>query len=154
MSKKKPTKGEIKNQNYTESQKTTYCISQRYGSQPFSEILKNVNEALEKRNFDILLELNLKDYLKDFFKDMRSQVILSVCNPETVSKAISKDPQTGIFLPCSITIKQVDQGIVEVSIEDTGITWSPSKPLTEVAKKTTETLKHILSEIDQQHMQL
>ena len=144
----------MKNQNYTESQHTAYCISQRYGSQPFSEILNNVRGALKKRELDILLELNLKDYLKDHLKDMPSHVILSVCNPETASNAISKDVQTGIFLPCSVTVKEVERGIVEVSIEDTGITWSPSKELTQIAQKTTETLKGILSEVEQPGMKL
>ncbi|MUP47545.1 DUF302 domain-containing protein [Gramella sp. BOM4] len=144
----------MKNQNYTESQHTAYCISQRYGSQPFSEILNNVRGALKKRELDILLELNLKDYLKDHLKDMPSHVILSVCNPETASNAISKDAQTGIFLPCSVTVKEVERDIVEVSIEDTGITWSPSKELTQIAKKTTETLKGILSEVEQPGMKL
>ncbi|WP_300441461.1 DUF302 domain-containing protein [Christiangramia sp.] len=144
----------MKNQNYTESQHTTYCISQRYGSQPFSEILDNIKGALKRREFDILLELNLKDYLKDHLKDMPTQVILSVCNPETASNAISKDPQTGIFLPCSVTVKEVEPSMVEVSIEDTGITWSPSKELTQIAKKTTETLKEILSEAEQPGMKL
>ena len=154
MEKKNPANKEIKNQNYTESQHTVYCVSQRYGSLPYSEIVDNVKGALKKREFDILLELNLKDYLKGHLKDMPSHVILSVCNPETASLAISKDPQTGIFLPCSVTVKEVAQGMVEVSIEDTSITWSPSKELTQIAKKTTETLQAILSEIEQPRMKL
>ncbi|CAL66262.1 DUF302 domain-containing protein [Christiangramia forsetii] len=155
MERKNPARKKgMKNQNYTESQHTAYCISQRYGSQPFAEILDNVKGALKRREFDILFELNLKDYLKDHLKDMPSQVILSVCNPETASSAISKDPQTGIFLPCSVTVKEVEQGNIEVSIEDTGVTWSPSKELTQLSKKITETLKGILSEAEQPGMKL
>ncbi|WP_159039950.1 DUF302 domain-containing protein [Christiangramia fulva] len=144
----------MKNQNYTESQHTAFCISQRYGSQPFSEILDNIKGALKRREFDILFELNLKDYLKNHLKDMPSQVILSVCNPETAFSALSKDPQTGIFLPCSVTVKEIEQGNIKVSIEDTGITWSPSKELTQIARKTTETLKGILPEAEQPGMKL
>ena len=44
--------------------------------------------------------------------------------------------------------------MVEVSIEDTGITWFPSKKLTQIAKKTTETLQAMLSEIEQPRMKL
>ncbi len=40
MKRENPAKKEISIQNYTESRRTTYCISQRYVSQTFSEILK------------------------------------------------------------------------------------------------------------------
>ncbi|WP_410503524.1 hypothetical protein [Gillisia sp. JM1] len=50
-----------------------------------------------------------------------------------------------------MTVKEVDQGNIEVSIEDITVTWalSNTNELGELAKKTTKTLKQILSEIDQ-----
>ncbi|MCM4158150.1 DUF302 domain-containing protein [Gramella sp. AN32] len=156
MKRENQAKKEIKNQDYTESRRTTYCISQRYGSQPFSEILNNIKGALKKRNFDILLELNLDEYLKEDVKTMSPHVILSTCNTETAANVLSADIQSGIFLPCSITVKEVDQGIIEVSIEDATVTWAATKnkELAEIAVNITKTLKEILSEIDQQQMQL
>ncbi|MCX2838260.1 hypothetical protein OQ279_08850 [Salinimicrobium sp. MT39] len=60
----------------------------------------------------------------------------------------------GIFMPCSITIKEIDRGIVEVAIEDTAITWTSSNEINQLAKEITNTLKEILSEIEQPGMQL
>ncbi len=156
MKRENPAKKEISNQNYTKSRRTSYCICQRYGSQSFSEILKNIKEALTKSDFDVLLELDLDEYLKEDIKDMPQHIILSVCNSGTAAKALTADLQSGVFLPCNITVKEVDQGNIEVSIEDTTVTWASSNTneLGELAKKTTETLKQILSEIDQQRMKL
>jgi uncharacterized protein (DUF302 family) len=74
-----------------------------------------------------------------------------VCETEMASKLIASDIQMSILFPCNITIKEVeDNSIIEVSIEDTDTTWSPSfkTAVADVAKKTNKTLKKVLDNIE------
>ena len=62
-----------------------------------------------------------------------------------------------VLFPCNITVKEVeDNTIIEVSIEDTDITWSSAKKkeIMEVAKNTKNILKKLLDTIEQQNVKL
>lgn len=147
---------QVSQQDYSESQNTPYCITKRFAL-TYGETIKNVREELKKSGFDIVCEFDVKDYLSSKIKDMPKHLILLVCEMETASKLLSTDIQLGILFPCNVTIKEVeDNSVVEVSIEDTDITWAPSLKIDidEVAKNTRYNLKKVLDNIEHRHVKL
>lgn len=147
----------VSHQNYSESRNTTYCITRRFGSMTFEETVQNVKNNLTKLGIDLVGEFDVKQYLDSSFDKMPRHLILMVCNTEMASNLISSDIQMSILFPCNITIKEVeDNSIIEVSIEDTDTTWSPSfkTDVADVAKKTKKTLKTLLDNIEKLHVKL
>jgi len=148
---------QVSEQNYSESQNTTYCITRRFGSITFDEAVKNVKNNIAKLGLDIVGEFDVKQYLDSSFEKMPRHLILMVCEIETASKLIASDIQMSILFPCHVTIKEVeDNSIIEVSIENTDTTWSSSmkKDVMDVAKNTKNTLIKVLDNIEQLHVKL
>ncbi|WP_231919820.1 DUF302 domain-containing protein [Salegentibacter salegens] len=148
---------QVSQQNYSESQNTTYCIPRRFGSITFEETVQNVKNNIAKLGLDLVGEFDVKQYLDSSFEKMPRHLILMVCEKETASKLISSDIQMSILFPCHVTIKEVeDNSIIEVSIENTDTTWSSSmkKDVMDVAKNTKNTLIKVLDNIEQLHVKL
>ena len=142
---------QVSQQDYSESQNTPYCITRRFGSMTFEETVQSVKKNLAKLGIDLVGEFDVKKYLNSSFDMMPRHLILMVCEAEMASKLIASDIQMSILFPCNITIKEVeDNSIIEVSIEDTNTTWSPSfkTDVADVAKKTNKTLKKVLDNIE------
>ena len=49
---------------YKESMETAYCLTRRYGSLTYDEVLTNTKQALEQSGFEIVSELAMHDYFK------------------------------------------------------------------------------------------
>ncbi len=89
--------------------------------------------------------------------NMPEHLILMVCNQDTAANLMAIDIQMSILFPCNVTVKEVeDNTVIEVSIEDTDTTWSPSfkTDVADVANKTKEALKGILSNIGRTNFKL
>ncbi|MDF0716599.1 DUF302 domain-containing protein [Muricauda sp. 334s03] len=147
----------VSQQNYSESQSTPYCITRRYGSLTFEEIVQNVKNGIKKLGLDLVGEFDVREYLSSDMEKMPRHLILMVCEKETALKLISNDIQMSVLFPCNVTIKEVENNtIIEVSIEDTDSTWSSAKKkeIIEVAKNTKNILKKLLDTIEQQNVKL
>ncbi|WP_421804089.1 DUF302 domain-containing protein [Flagellimonas sp.] len=156
MAKNEEHKKKTAQQNYRESMNTSYCVRRRYNL-TFEEAIDNVKNQLKKSGLDIVSEFDVKEYLGSIMKDMPNHFILLVCDRNTASELIANDIQMGILFPCNVTIKEVeDKSVVEVSMEDTSVTWSSSlkKDVEEIAKKTKENLEKVLSNIGPTNVKL
>ena len=147
---------EIPTQDYSESMNTRYCVTERYNL-TFGEAVKNVKDQLDRLGLDIVSEFDVKEYLGAKMKDMPKHLILLVCDQDTAADLIANDIQMGILFPCNVTIKELeDESVVEVSMEDTSVTWSSSlkKDVEEIAKKTKGNLKKVLDNIGRTNFKL
>ena len=156
MAKNGNNKQKASQQNYSESMNTRYCVTRRYNL-TFGEAVQNVRDQLEKSGFDIVSELDVKEYLSSKMEDMPEHIILMVCNRDTASNLMANDIQMSILFPCNVTVKEVeDSTVIEVSIEDTDTTWSSSfkTDVADIANKTKEALKNILSNIGRTNVKL
>ena len=106
----------------------------------YSSTLARVIEALKTEGFGVLTEIDVKDTLKKKLGvDFRSYKILGACNPSLAHRALTIAPETGLLLPCNVTVSQAEDGVTEVALIDPlamlGIIPNPGlRPIAEEAK--------------------
>ncbi len=106
----------------------------------FNSALERVTAALKAEGFGVLTEIDMKETLKKKLDvDFRPYKILGACNPPLAYKALSIAPEVGLLLPCNVTVSQVEDGVVEVSLVDPlamlGVVASPDlKPVADEAR--------------------
>ena len=79
------------------------------------EVYQKVSDALKEEKFGIITEIDMAGTLKEKLDvDMPPYKILGVCNPGFAWEAIRAEPNIGVFLPCKVILKQLDQNTIEV----------------------------------------
>lgn len=85
---------------------------------PLDEARPIVEEALKSEGFGVLTEIDVKSTLKNKIDvDFAPYVILGACSPKHAHKVLSIDPNIGLFLPCNVTLHEID-GVTRVSLID------------------------------------
>lgn len=78
-----------------------------------------VTETLKSKGFGVLTRIDVAATLKQKIDaDMPPYVILGACNPLLAHRAVSAEPEIGLFLPCNVIVYQDGQGHVHVSAMD------------------------------------
>lgn len=87
--------------------------------QGFDQARASAVEALKAEGFGVLTEINVQETLKNKLGvDVPAHRILGACNPKLAHRALSAAPQIGLLLPCNVTVRQLEDGKVEVSLVD------------------------------------
>lgn len=101
------------------AQSETYYFSKVvHGS--VDEITEKVKTTLKKYEFGVITEIDMQEKLKEKLENIEFQPynILGVCNPNFAYKSIQEEENIGLFLPCKVLIKQIDEQKVEVVMID------------------------------------
>ena len=92
----------------------TYSFS-KTANLRFDDALALVKEALERHDFDVTAEIDVKDIFKKRLNiDFRSYRILAVCNPQLSYRALQAQDKVPMFT-CNIVLQQQEGGGVEIS---------------------------------------
>ncbi|MBN1231334.1 MAG: DUF302 domain-containing protein [Anaerolineales bacterium] len=76
------------------------------------EVILNVEKALKEQGFGVLTRIDVDKTLKEKIgADFRPYTILGACNPKFAYDVLQKDSKIGLFLPCNVTVEEVDGGI-------------------------------------------
>jgi len=83
----------------------------------FEDAQIRIAEALQKEGFGVLTEIDVKATLKKKLDvDFRNYKILGACNPPIAYKALSKEDNIGVLLPCNVVLQEKVAGQIQVSV--------------------------------------
>lgn len=98
----------------------TEVTSERYYfkttlSSSFDESTKLVKEALKTEGFGVITEVQMHEKLKEKLDvDIKKYLLLGVCNPKLAYSAIQVEENIGLFLPCKVLVKEIDENHTEI----------------------------------------
>ncbi len=116
----------------------------------YETALTQTIEALKVEGFGVLTEIDVKETLKKKLGvDYLPYKILGACNPPLAHRALTAAPEVGLLLPCNVTVRQLENGAVEVSMIDPlmmmGVIDNPAlKPIADEARARLERVAQAL----------
>lgn len=74
-----------------------------------------ITAALKEAGFGILTRIEVDKVLKEKIgAEVAPYRILGACNPKLAHRALDAKPEVGVFLPCSVCLRQEDNGTVSI----------------------------------------
>jgi uncharacterized protein (DUF302 family) len=71
----------------------------------YEDAIKKVPVELKKEGFGVLTFIDVKDTLKKKANiDFKKYMILGACNPLLAHKALQKEEELGLLLPCNVVV--------------------------------------------------
>lgn len=87
--------------------------------EPFEAALQKLTNSLKVEGFGILTHIDVKQTLKTKLDvDFHPYAILGVCNPSLAHRALVRNPEAGLLLPCNITLETEPDGSSTLRIAD------------------------------------
>ena len=110
----------------------------------YETALTQTTDALKVEGFGVLTEIDVKETLKKKLGvDLSPYKILGACNPSLAHRALTAAPEVGLLLPCNVTVRQLEDGTIEVAMIDPlmmmGVISNPAlKPIADEARARLE----------------
>ena len=116
----------------------------------FENAEAQITEALKAEGFGVLTEIDVKATLKKKIDvDFRPYKILGACNPKLAHRALSANGEVGLLLPCNVTVSEVGENEIQVSIIDPIMMMQVIEhpELEEVAQEAREKLERAINSL-------
>jgi len=85
-------------------------------SYTLEETVENLKDAIVSQNFILIREDHLEHGLVKEGEEDPSEIILHFCNFKFLFEALAVDPRVGMFLPCRVTVTEVDGKVLVTAI--------------------------------------
>ena len=115
-----------------------------YLKMDYETALAQTIEALKREGFGVLTEIDVKEtFKKKLNVDYLPFKILGACNPSLAHRALTIAPDVGLLLPCNVTVRAMENGMIQVAIIDPlmmlGVVQNPDlKPIADEARARLE----------------
>lgn len=95
-------------------QENTLLIKNTIGG-PFEKVVQKLNDELLKVGFGLITEVDMSKKFEEKLKvKINPYKILGFCNSKFAYEALQENNDIGVFLPCTIVVKQLDNLMIEV----------------------------------------
>ncbi len=112
----------------------------------YQTALARTVDALKAEGYGVLTEIDVQDTLKKKLNvDFPQYKILGACNPPLAFQALTAAPEVGLLLPCNVTVRQLENGTIEVAMIDPVMMMSviPNPALKPVADEARARLQRV-----------
>ena len=93
----------------------TYYFSKALQNISFEEAVNRVKEALKKRGFGVITEIDFQKTLKEKLGvEFPKYLVLEACNPPFAYRSLNVEDKIGTLLPCNLIVQE-KEGLIEVS---------------------------------------
>ncbi|WKK86801.1 DUF302 domain-containing protein [Marivirga arenosa] len=116
----------------------------------FKQVREEVEAALKEEGFGILTEIDFQATMKKKLdKEYLPHLILGACNPGYADKVVSLEPHVSTLLPCNVTLRELENGDVEVSAIDPSAAMSvvENEELVQYAEEVNNMLKKAINSL-------
>ena len=116
----------------------------------FDETLARTEKALADEGFGILTRIDVRATLKQKLDvDFPPDQIPDACRPPQAHKALTLVPEVGVMMPCSVVVRQIDEGTTRVDAMNAALMAGmfPEADLSEVADEIAERINRTLAAI-------
>lgn len=84
----------------------------------FDQAIAKTTQALIDVGFGVVSDIDIAGTFKTKLGiDYRPYRILGACNPALAKIALDEMPEIGLFMPCNVTVEQVDGGVKVMAID-------------------------------------
>ncbi len=117
----------------------------------FEEASNKIKAALADQQFGIITEVNMHEKFQEKGIDTNAKPykLLGACNPKLAYETVKAEENIGLFLPCKVIVKYVDNNTTEiVMIDPTEVMGMLGNPkLLPAAKQVSDSFKKVLESL-------
>lgn len=112
---------------------------------PYTHALARVKEALKAEGFGVLTEVDVQStFAEKLGVEFRAYAILGACNPPLSHRALSRELDAGLVLPCNVVVYENGVGTDVVIADPEVIVQSLGKPrLESIAREARDKLERV-----------
>ena len=82
----------------------------------FEQSIEMIQDGLKEQGFSIVSRIDMHTTLKDKLDiNFRKYSILGACNAHFAHQVLLSDPQSGLLLPCNITVEEYKKGEITIT---------------------------------------
>jgi uncharacterized protein (DUF302 family) len=115
----------------------------------YEQLLEKLPSLLKNEGFGILAQIDVRETLKAKLSvDFPKYIILGVCNPPLAYKALQKETNIGLMLPCNVIVYEKDNETYFAIAKPTIAMGGVDNPdLSDVAKEAESRLAKVFNSI-------
>ncbi|MFP9137230.1 DUF302 domain-containing protein [Devosia sp. XGJD_8] len=96
-----------------------YTFDKQLRGITFDDAIARTRQVLASKGFGVLTEIDMQKTMKAKLDvDIPAYVILGACNPKMAYEALQLEPRAGAMLPCNVIVRELADGVIEVSAID------------------------------------